>query len=270
MRDLAPNDNAMQTRAEFTAGLPQLDIYTLSEDWALATALESHWRILADCLGLPPSKWLDRSGARMYGAVIYLATQFDLDDPLKEDDAFTAETRFRAIRKPHALSTTRFMVNGKAIASVDMLTCFIKRQQSGSNKKFSKTRDIWTSDEFNDQAIEELLDQHHGLKDHCDKGEVTMTYEVNRIQDFNTADFLYFKNFVGIAKAAEWRHRRGGPVHLNATREAFFYGNVEDGQIISTKVSTDEGVTQTSHHSDDGRRIFLSLANCLPVQVAER
>jgi probable biosynthetic protein (TIGR04098 family) len=151
-----------------------------------------------------------------------------------------------------------------------MLTCFIKRQQTGSNKKFSKTRDIWTSDDFNVQAVEALLDRHHGLKDYPDKGKLAMTYEVNRIQDFNTADFLYFKNFVRIAKAAEWRDRRRGPVHLNATREAFFYGNVEDGQIITTKVSADDGVTQTSHHSDDGRRIFLSLANCLPVQVAER
>ena len=30
----------MQYTSHFTAGLPQLDVHTLSEDWALATALE--------------------------------------------------------------------------------------------------------------------------------------------------------------------------------------------------------------------------------------
>ena len=59
------------------AGLPQLDVHTLSEDWALVTALQAHWAILAAETGLPPGRWFDSAGDRMYGAVVALSTRFD-------------------------------------------------------------------------------------------------------------------------------------------------------------------------------------------------
>lgn len=260
----------MKTTAHFTAGLPQLDIHTLSEDWALATALENHWRLLADSMGLRPAHWIDTKGDRMYGAVISLTTRFDLQTPIGEDDDFAAETEFLAIRKPHALSRTRFVVDGQSRAEVGLLSSFIKRQQRGSNKKFAKVRDLWTAEDFAADKIDALLDRHHAMKSHADAGAVAMEYEVNRIQDFNTADFMYFKNYVRIAKAAEWRQNRGAPVRLNARRECFYYGNVEDGQIVSARVARDGDALQTSHHADDGRRIFLSLATAPLVEIAPR
>ncbi|MGB0410084.1 MAG: LnmK family bifunctional acyltransferase/decarboxylase, partial [Pikeienuella sp.] len=266
---------AMKTVSSFVAGLPQLDVVTLSEDWALATALENHWRLLADSMGLRPSEWLDRQGDRMYGAVIQLSTSFDLTNVMREDDAFDAETTFLSIRKPHALSSTKFVVDGVAKAEVRLLTSFIKRQVAGSNKKFSKVRDIWTADDFAGELVDDLLDQHHAMKSEPDRGEDAMVYEANRIQDFNTADFMYFKNYVRIAKAAEWRAARaavaaGEPTHLNETRDCFFYGNVDDGQNVTSKVFTDGETYQTSHHSDDGRRIFLTRGVRKPVEIAVR
>lgn len=260
----------MKTSSQFIAGLPQLDIFTLSEDWALATGLENHWRLLYHSLGLKPSEWIDTKDDRMYGAVISLTTRFDLEDPIREDDAISAETEFLSIRKPHALSRTRFMAGGTSKAEVGLLTSFIKRRQRGSNKKFSKVRDLWTAEDFNGDAIDALLDRHHRMKDVADAGGVAMAYEVNRIQDFNTADFMYFKNYVRIAKAAEWRQNRGHPTRLNADRECFFYGNVEDGQVVSSKVCRDGDALQTTHHSDDGRRIFLSRATAPQVAIPER
>lgn len=260
----------MRTTSHFIAALPQLDIHTLSEDWALATGLENHWRILADSLGLRPSQWIDTKGDRMYGAVIWLSTWFDLEDTLKEDEAFAAETEFLSIRKPHALSSTRFIVDGKAKAEVRLLSSFIKRQRKGSNKKFSKVRDLWTAEDVNIEATDALLERHHRMKDLPDAGDVAAEYEINRIQDFNTADFMYFKNYVRIAKAAEWRENRGRATVLNESRECFFYGNVEDGQTLSSRVSRDGASLQTTHHSDDGRRIFISRATCRAVQIAER
>lgn len=260
----------MKTSQKFLAGLPQLDIYTLSEDWALATGLQNHWKLLADSLGLTPSNWLDTQGERMYGAVISLSTRFDLDDVIREDDVFDAETEIVSIRKPHALSRTRFLVDGRSKAEVSLLTSFIKRKSRGSNKKFSKVRDLWTAEDVNGEAIDELLERHHRMKDVADAGAVAMTHEINRIRDFNTADFMYFKNFVQIAKAAEWCENRGRPTRLNAARECFYYGNVEDGQTVASRVARDGDSVQTSHHSDDGRRIFLSLATAPRVVIPER
>lgn len=260
----------MQYTSHFTAGLPQLDIHTLSEDWALATALENHWIVLARSMGLKPSDWLDSQGDRMYGAVIHLSTAFDLDAPLREDDAFAAETEFLSIRKPHALSVTRFSVDGAVKAEVRLLTSFIKRKVRGSNKKFAKVREIWTAEDMNGELVDAALDEHHAMKSHPVEAPVAMDYEVNRIQDFNTADFLYFKNFVRIAKAAEWRQNRGNPTRLNSARAVWYFGNVEDGDHVLAHVARDGDACATELRDAAGRRLFLSLATAPVVTIAER
>ena len=260
----------MQTTRHYVAGLPQLDIHTLSEDWALAVALEGTWALLSDSLGLKPSQWLDNQGERMYGAVIALSTRFDLVDVIREDDAIEVVTELLAIRKPHSWALTRFLVDGKAKAEVRLLTSFIKRSQRGSNKKFSKVRDLWTADDVNGEVIDALLDRHHATKTQLVQAAPAMVYEVNRIQDFNTADFLYFKNFVRIAKAAEWRQNRHNPNRLNAERECFYFGNVEDGEDIHALVGRAGDATTTELQDVTGRRLFVSQAISPVVTIAQR
>ena len=258
----------------FTPGLPQLDVHTLSEDWALAASLEAHWILMADSLGRRPSEWIDSQGDRMYGAVMRLATGFDLEDTIHEDDTVTATCEIVAVRKPHALSLTTFAVDGKVKARIELLTSFIKRKVKGSNKKFAKTRELWEAPDFEGDRIDDMLDSHHAMKSAPEvegAGSSAHRIEVNRIRDFNTADFLYFKNFVQFAKAAEWAHGRGGPVRLNAERECWYYGNVEDGDVVETRVAEAEaGLLVAAHHAPDGRRIFLSRAHVAPVTIAAR
>jgi probable biosynthetic protein (TIGR04098 family) len=256
--------------SHFIAGLPQLDVHTLSEDWALATALENHWIILARSMNLKPSEWLDSQGDRMYGAVIYLSTEFDLDDTIKEDDAFDAETEFLSIRKPHALSATRFKVDGKMKAEVRLLSSFIKRKVKGSNKKFAKVHEIWTAEDFSGELVDTELDRHHAMKSMTPETSLVMEYEVNRIQDFNTADFLYFKNFVRISKAAEWRQNRGRSVRLNNRRDCWYFGNIEDGDMVFAHVGRDGDACSTILTDSHQRRLFLSLATTPLVTIATR
>jgi probable biosynthetic protein (TIGR04098 family) len=260
----------------FTAGLPHLDIHTLSEDWALASALESHWQLLAGSLGLKPSAWIDGRGDRMYNAVIALGTAFDLADPIGEDDAVRSSCEILALRKPHALSATTFAVDGREKARVTLLTSFIKRVSRASNKKFSRTGELWSAPDQDGDTVDDLIERHHRMKsvpeiDADAAGTHVARTEINRIRDFNTADFLYFKNFVGLAKAAEWARGRGAATRLNARRECWFYGNVEDGDMVETRVHEPEpGVLVSAHHAPDGRRIFLSRAEMAPVAIAER
>lgn len=260
----------MQYTSNFIAGLPQLDIHTLSEDWALATAMENHWIVLARSMGLKPSQWIDSQGDRMYGAVIYLSTGFDLEDTIREDDAFVAETEFLSIRKPHALSVTRFKVDDKTKAEVRLLSSFIKRQVKSSNKKFAKVRDIWTVEDFKGDLVEVELDRHHVVKSADETGALVMEYEVNRIQDFNAADFLYFKNFVRIAKAAEWRENRGQPTRLNQRRECWYFGNVDDDDAILAHVRRDGDACTTVLSDRDQRRLLVSRAFTPEVAIAPR
>ena len=253
-----------------TLGLPQLDVYTLSEDWALAAALEQVWILLAHSMGRKPSDWIDAKGDRMYGAVMALETLFDLDDPFREDDEVTVETELLSIRKPHAWGEIRFSTAGKVKGSVRLLTSFIKRSQAGSNKRFSKVRDIWTADDFNGDIVDELLIKHHEAKAIACDGNPSLDYEVNRIQDFNTADFLYFKNFVRISKAAEWRENRANPTRLNSHRSCYYFGNVEDGETICASVERRGDDLTTELTDTDGRRLFLSQATAPVVTIMQR
>ncbi len=197
--------------ARLTASLPLLDIHTLSEDWALADSMARTWGLLADSLGCKPSAWVDGRGERMYAAAMWLSSWFDLTAPICEDDIVAVDCTFLAIRKPHALSLTQYSVAGRVKAEVRLLTSFVKRCEAGSNKKFSKVRDVWQADDFNAEMVDDLLAQHHLAKSTPVNVEPVMGYQVNRIQDFNAAGLLYFKNFVRIAKAAEWQANRRLP-----------------------------------------------------------
>ncbi|MBN2631545.1 MAG: hypothetical protein JXR75_13525 [Rhodobacteraceae bacterium] len=260
----------MQTQSTFIAGLPQLDIFTLSEDWAVATALENHWRILSQSMGLKPSQWVDSQGDRIYSAVMWLSTWFDLDDVIREDDAFQAETEFLSVRKPHAISATKFVVDGKPKAEVQILTSLIKRKVKGSNKKFAKVREIWTAEDKNGALVDAELERHHAVKSQPFEGVLAMDYEVNRIQDFNTADFLYFKNFVRIAKAAEWRENRARDTRLNRMRQCWYFGNVGDGDIVHAHVARDGDRCESVLTDSDGNRLFFSLADAPVVTIPQR
>jgi probable biosynthetic protein (TIGR04098 family) len=263
----------MTVSISFTAGMPQLDLVTLREDWALATAAECHWSLLAQSLGLPPSRWFDTQGDRMYAGVVHLASTFDLKNPVREDDRVTALTRLTAIRKPHALSTTVFEVAGTVRAELRLLTSFVKRSETGSNKKLVRVRDLWMTADHGGDEIDLLLQRHHQQKALPDLGAVLMHHEANRMTDFNAADLFYFSNFVRLAKAAEWRLLRqsasGGATHT-ARREAWFYGNANDGDQLQSRAALQGAALQTSHHAPDGRRIFLSQAEVQPFTITPR
>lgn len=260
----------MTLRRDFTAGLPHLDIHTLAEEWALAFAMEGIWSLLAASLGTPPSLWRDAQGVRMYNAVMALETRTDLAQPVCEDDLVTTETTLTAIRKPHAIGVTRFLVGGTVRLEVRLLTSFIRRDTAGSNKKFSKVRDIWQAEDRDPEAVNSWLEAHHAAKATPLPETHALTHEVNRLQDFNAADFLYFKNFVRIARAAEWRHGRGGAPQLAASRQAFYYGNVEDGEEIAAVIAARAGQTCTALCDPAGRGLFLSFARMQAVEIKPR
>ena len=254
----------------FKAGMPQLDVHTLMEDWSLSAAAEQHWGLLARSLGATPSNWLDNKGQRMYGAMTYASTWFDLQNPVLEDDDVTVESAFLGIRKPHAKVRTEFKVKGETRVAVETLSVFVKRDVPGDNKKFSKVRDVWTEDDFAPEQVDDTLGAHHELKSRPDAGNVVHEVEVVRFPDFNNADLMYYKNYVRLARTAEWKEMRGRDIRLPAFREAYFYGNANDGEEVESRVHADGDELITSHFLKGGRRIFLSIARTEPVSIRVR
>ena len=81
---------------------------------------------------------------------------------------------------------------------------------------------------------------------------------------------VHLKNFVRIAKAAEWRQNRGQPTRLNATRSFWYFGNVGDGEEIVVHVARDGDRVDSVLADRDGRRLGLSRATAPVVEIAER
>ncbi len=258
------------SQADLTANLQLLDIHTLSEDWALADSLCRTWGLLAESIGRKPSTWIDGRGDRMYAAVMWLSSWFDLSDPVCEDDIVAVNCTLLAIRKPHALSRTQYSVAGRVKAEVRLLTSFVKRDEAGSNKKFSKVRDVWQADDFNAALVDDLLAQHHLAKSATVDVQSVMEYQVNRIQDFNAAGLLYFKNFVRIAKASEWQANRGLPTRLNQQRTCYYFANADDGDRLTAHVGRVGDATATTLHDATGQRLFLSRAVTPLVDIVQR
>lgn len=254
----------------FLAGMPHLDVHTLMEDWALSAGAEQHWALLSDSLKATPSKWLDNKGHRMYAAMTYASTWFDLKNPVLEDDEVVVSARFLGIRKPHAKVRTEFKVGGTVRVAVETLSVFVKRYEPGNNKRFSKVRDIWTAEDINPEQVDDTLGIHHTFKSHPDTGPVVHEAEVLRFPDFNNADLMYFKNYVRLARVAEWKAMRGQDIRLPAFREAYFFGNANDGETVETRVAADGAALTTSHSLKDGQRIFLSFARTEPVSIRVR
>lgn len=256
---------------KFFAAIPHLDPYTISEDRVIEIASFALWENLSASMGLRPSQWIDSKGDRMYAAIMYCKTDFDLSEPTLEDAVIEVKADIVAIRKPHLMGVCTFVVDGREIARCKLLSSFIKRQVKGSNKKFSKVRDVWTAEDMNTQEIEDMLARHHQVKSTEQHGEAVLSYKANRATDFNTADFMYFKNYTRHIKSAEWQFSDGELTRMTKSREAFYYGNVDDGMGFEVTVAqTGEDHFQSSIVAEDGRRIYLSLTEVETVDIPVR
>lgn len=252
------------------AGLPHLDIFTLSEVWALGEALHGVWQALGQSLGAPPGQWRDDEGRRIYAAAMALTITTDLVHPVAEDDALTWDSRLLAIRKPHALGETVFSVGGSPRMRVRLLTSLVRRDVPGSNKKLSKVRERWTAPDRDAALVNDWLDRHHTAKAARLFGPQVLRHEANRLADFNAADLFYFRGFAAVARSAEWQENRGQPPRLAASREAFFFGNVDDGEGMVARVQRDDDACRTEVFRDDGALIFTSDSTAPLVDIPVR
>ena len=253
-----------------TVGMPHLDICTLSEVWALGEAMHGIWLALAQSLGAPPGQWKDDEGRRIYAAAMALTIRTDLGHPALEDDVVTWDSRLVAIRKPHAIGETVFSVDGSPRMTVRLLTSLVRREVAGSNKRLSKVRDRWTAPDWEPAAVDDWLARHHAAKGARLTGPAILRHAANRLADFNAADLFYFRGFVEVARSAEWAENRGRPLRLAASRDAFFFGNVDDGDGMVARVQRGGDACRTEVFREDGALIFVSDTDAPLVDILVR
>jgi probable biosynthetic protein (TIGR04099 family) len=60
--------------------------------------------------------------------------------------------------------------------------------------------------------------------------------------DFNGANFMYFATFAALADRAEWHFVKPEPLLTVASREVFYYGNVNVGEDVAVHLTVSQPV----------------------------
>ncbi len=222
-------------------GMPHLALGGLSENWLLKECGHRHWTLLAAELGLPKPDFRDAEGNRLYAAF----TVVRVCDAHPERAAESHELRLRAsldrISRTQWLSSHVAVCGDRVVAKVAMVSAFLRRTVTGSNRLVQRATAIATSLPSIKTATNgaDLVENAHRLRtgnwqehlgfDRAAGSELaTFNFRPCPNNDFNGANFLYFASFQSIVDRAEWQWGLPGKT-LTGTkhREIFYHGNID-------------------------------------------
>src|SRR5581483_8890344 len=111
-----------------TLGLPEICPNGISENWLLRHCGAVHWARLADALGVPPERVLDKHGDRLYASFFRVSLQGRLTD-FAEGDEVELECRLQRI-SPLRYKSEHIIRNGSRGSSTRLSMCstFVKRR----------------------------------------------------------------------------------------------------------------------------------------------
>ncbi|SEF86667.1 Pnap_2097 family protein [Marinobacterium lutimaris] len=266
--------------AQFIAGMPNLSLCGLSENWLLKECGNQHWFVLAKQFGETLPDFRAPDGSPVYAAFVAVK----LDDArlqlINENDQFCIETRLIPIGRARFFSSHQLLCNGQTCARVEMLSTQVSRREAGNNQSVVRTElATETSTDsasdarltLNAQAIR-LADSAKAFRnehwqewlelrpDTCAKLPGIIHHPCPH-NDFNGADFLYFANFQAAADRAEWSWNRNRQLWQIADRQLNYYGNINIGDALHLSFATLKSDERTLLHwlsvrrDSDGQKI---------------
>lgn len=251
----------MSTRIEeYMAGMPNLSLLGLSENWLLKECGHQHWLCLASLLGFNQPDFKDREGHTAYAAFVSLSiTKAELG-LVQENDRFSIKSDISDTGPARFTSMHRVVLNGQAIAELSMTSTLVRREQAGNNQSVTRAQVI--ADLKNPKTLPDLLScakamhvQSRQLRGDRPKlselwktrfGDINLDRDPTIVvpmlpcphSDFNGAGFLYFANFQQLVDRAEWQlqaasnEAAGKSLWLTQDRQIFYRGNVNVGDKV--------------------------------------
>lgn len=246
----------------YTAGMPQLNVNGLSENWLLKECGDRHWQGIAQAQGLPRPEFRNTQGHKVYAAFTLVRITGGRLEQIGENDVFTIASQCLAVGRAQHYSRHMLHAQGQTAARVEMLSVFVRRAQSGSNRsvvraamadagRYAPDPELWAAAEAFVQRGHAHRAMEPGLATNAD-------YSLDFIpcpnSDFNGADLLYFSAFQSMVDRAEWAwmlHTQppGRPAALRE-RELVFFGNLDLGGSVRIQLqpqAADQGMLL--HHS---------------------
>ncbi|WP_321877072.1 Pnap_2097 family protein [Paraburkholderia bannensis] len=235
-----------QTRTHYVAGMPELAFAGLSEQWLLRTCGQLHWNALAAQAQLGSPDFYDEEGRKSYAAFTAIRLSEARLEEVSENQRFAIEADVKRIAGARHFGQFRVFTTESAVAKVDMLSTFVRREQAGDNRSVSKAMfagALATPAPAAAQALIALTKQlragdwtRHGRLDRAAHAtEHVVDYLPCPSLDFNGAHLLYFASFQSMVERAEW-HWRSAPHSAPPTlveRDMAFYGNANVGDRLT-------------------------------------
>lgn len=233
------------SRTNYIAGMPELAFAGLSEQWLLRTCGQLHWSALAAQSGLASPEFYDAEGHKAYAAFTALRVYEARLEDVSENQRFAIEAEVRRIAGARHFGEFRVFTTEGAMAKVDMLSTFVRREKVGDNHSVAKAMFNGSAVSATPAAAQALIEHakrfrandwaRHGRLDRTAHAvEHSVDYLPCPSLDFNGAHLLYFASFQSMVERAEW-HWRSAPHSAPPSlveREMAFYGNANIGDRL--------------------------------------
>ncbi|MBP2293725.1 Pnap_2097 family protein [Azospirillum rugosum] len=269
------------------AGMPQLSRNGLSENWLLKECGHRHWLMLADSFGLSTPEFRDRDGGKLYATFTGVSVRDARLDRVEEHDPLLFDGDIGRVSRTQYQSVQRISVAGQTVATVAMVSIFLRRAAPGDNRSVLRALPARAPVGMEDADPGEPLagltlrfrrgtwERHRGF----DQGAGRTLGEVALLPcphgDFNGAGFLYFASFQSFVDRAEWAllRERSAPL-VTAERELFYYGNINPGDTLTVRLCGERPESARLTHwfaivrDSDGQRIADAFTTRRTVHAA--
>ena len=220
-------------------GMAQLSPFGVSEQWLLRHCGDRHWSLIADAIGSSMA-FRDDDGHPVYAAFCATSVRFQGIAVLGET-ALTTSAIFQVA--PQRVGSTHTVIGANGVlATVQMITCFLRHDERGSNRSLLRSNLRGLEDlpkppqaffAFSEASRKIARDARAELK-----AAPIFDYTPNPTLDFNAVGLLYFPTFSQIAELA-------APTQGVERRDVVYLGNVDLGESVSV--------------SKSGRRLLLHV-----------
>ncbi|MFM0631625.1 Pnap_2097 family protein [Paraburkholderia xenovorans] len=267
------------TTQGYRAGMPQLSLTGISENWILKECGQKHWDALASHGQRERPDFFDDVGRRSYAAFTAIRVRTAGFEKVRENDDFEIRTSLHRVGQARHFSRHELISRREGHCSVSMSSTFVTRSEVANNRSISRATLTSLAGEIADPPAEaaEMFALGKAVRN-SDLGnreaisrELLPNLNTQYVSscefhpcpngDFNGADLLYFASFQAFVDRAEWQTHKFKEPPVTTARDMFFYGNVNLGDSVLVRTIGERidkrGIAHWCHvlRASDGAKI---------------
>ncbi|MEM1128985.1 MAG: Pnap_2097 family protein [Pseudomonadota bacterium] len=235
---------APETRSGLTTDLDlamgQLGPQGIAEQWLLRECGDRHWAMLAAAMGQDRAEFADAQGRPVYAA--FCATSLKLTAP--PGPLLCARASLRSdiygLGALQAGSVHELRVPSGLVARLEMISTFVSRDGSGSNRRILRNGPVRSADL--PPATPVLVDLAararavaRAARQETTHGPRLLEVTPSPALDFNAVGLLYFPSFSRLAEEAEWAAGLAGAPLVD--RDVVYLGNIDIGESLALEAA---------------------------------